>query len=415
MRRFVLLAALLLAAVPGFAQETRIAAVVNDDVISVPDLRSRMQLILVSSNLQDSPQTRQRLAPQVLRALVDEKLEMQEAKRLNIKVSDRELDEALERIEAQNRLPKGGLDRFLSERGVDRSSLTEQLTATIAWAKVVRRKFGQSGGVSEEEIDEAIARLKDMDGQQQARIAEIFLSVDTPQQEDEVKRAAERLFEQIGAGAKFPSVAQQFSQSATAAVGGDIGWVNPNQLGTEIAAAVERMKPGELSPPVRAAGGYYLLLLIDRRTVTAGSPVDAVVGLSQVMFPVPPNASEAETQKARQAAQAVADEAKSCGEMARIGRERAPKTSGDLGRVRVGDLPQELRPVVAALPVAQPSSPVPLRGGVGVLMVCSRDGGPGGPPARDEIAEGIARQKLENTARRYLRDLRRLAYVDVRV
>jgi peptidyl-prolyl cis-trans isomerase SurA len=149
--------------------------------------------------------------------------------------------------------------------------------------------------------------------------------------------------------------------------------------------------------------------------VTAGSPDDAVVGLTQVMFPVPPNASEAERQKAQQAAQAVASEAKSCGEMVRIGRERAPQTSGDLGRVRVGDLPQELRSVVTTLPVAQTSSPVPLRGGIGVLMVCSRDGGPGGPPPRDEIAEGIARQKLENTSRRYLRDLRRLAYVDVRV
>ena len=415
MRRFVLLVALLIAAAPGFAQETRIAAVVNDDVISVSDLRSRMQLVLISSNLQDSPQTRQRLAPQVLRTLVDEKLELQEAKRLNIKVSDRELDDALERIEAQNRLPKGGLDRFLSERGIDRSSLVDQLTATIAWAKVVRRKFGQTGGVSDEEVDEAVARLKDMDGQQQARIAEIFLSVDTPQQEDDVKHAAERLFEQIGAGASFPSVAQQFSQSATAAVGGDIGWVDPNQLGGEIAAAVERMKPGELSPPIRAAGGYYLVLLIDRRTVTAGSPDDAVVGLAQVMFPVPPNASEAERQKARQAAQSVADEAKSCGEMTRIGRERAPQTSGDLGRVRVGDLPAELRPVVAALPVAQASAPVPLRGGIGVLMVCARDAAPGSLPSRDEVAENIARQKLDNTARRYLRDLRRLAYVDVRV
>jgi peptidyl-prolyl cis-trans isomerase SurA len=289
------------------------------------------------------------------------------------------------------------------------------LTATIAWAKVVRRKFGQTGGISEEEIDEAIARLKDMDGQVQTRIAEIFLSVDSPQQEDEVKRVAERLFEQLGAGANFPSVAQQFSQSATAAVGGDVGWVSPNQLGSEIASYIQRMKPGELSPPIRAGGGYYLILLIDRRTLTAGSPDDVAVNLTQVMFPVPPNAAEADRQKAEQAAQAVSTEAKSCGEMARLGRERAPQTSGDLGRVRVGDLPAELRPVVAALPVAQASAPVPLRGGIGVLMVCARDAAPGSLPSRDDIAENIARQKLDNTARRYLRDLRRLAYVDVRV
>jgi peptidyl-prolyl cis-trans isomerase SurA len=399
----------------AWGQETRIAAVVNDDAISMADLDSRIRLVFASSNLEDTPQIRARLAPQVLRSLIDEKLEVQEAKRLNITVADAEVDDAISRIEAQNRLPKGGLDALLAQRGVDKQSLRDQLSATLLWGKVIRRKMSMSGGISEEEIDEAIERQQRAAGQPQSRVAEIVLTVDSPQQEEEVRRAIDRLFEQLKAGADFARVAQQFSQSATAAVGGDIGWVTPDQLGEELGQMVRRLNPGEMSPPVRGPAGWYLLLLIDRRAgVARASADDASVSLVQVMFPVAPDAPAAERDRAKAAAETVSATAKSCGEMVKMGQERAPQTSGDLGRVRLGDLPPDVRQVVANLPVAQTSPVVPLRGGVGVLMVCQRDE-PANGPNRDDIAEDLARQRFESIGRRYLRDLRRTAFVDIRV
>src|SRR5947209_17434585 len=110
------LVALILSAGPAAAQETRIAAVVNDEVISVADVAARIRLVLISSNIPDTPDTRQRVARQVVRILIDEKLEMQEAKRLNITVSDDEVAKALANIEAQNKLPKGGLEAMLTAR-----------------------------------------------------------------------------------------------------------------------------------------------------------------------------------------------------------------------------------------------------------------------------------------------------------
>src|SRR5437660_9143780 len=95
--RALLVLTLLAVATPGLAQEMRIAAVVNDDVISIADLSARMRLIISSSNIEDSPQTQQRIGRQVLRNLIDEKLEMQEAKRLNIIVSSNEIAEAIGR------------------------------------------------------------------------------------------------------------------------------------------------------------------------------------------------------------------------------------------------------------------------------------------------------------------------------
>jgi peptidyl-prolyl cis-trans isomerase SurA len=231
-----------------------------------------------------------------------------------------------------------------------------------------------------------------------------------------VHRFAERLFEQMKQGAQFPALAQQFSQSATAAVGGDIGWVSPDQLGGEVGEAVRRLSPGEVSPPFRAAGGYYIVYVVDRRVSAGAAAADTVVQLVQVVFPVPPSAPDAEKQRAFAQAEEIAATARSCGEMLKLGTERAPQTSGDLGRVKVSEMPAELRETISTLPVAQPSKPLPLRGGIGVLMVCARDAPAGaGSTDRDQIHETLLRQRAETIARRYLRDLRRTAFVDVRV
>jgi peptidyl-prolyl cis-trans isomerase SurA len=405
---------LLTTGVAARAQETRIAAVVNDEVISVADLAARIRLVFASSNIPDTPDTRQRVTRQVVRMLIDEKLEMQEAKRLNITVSDDEAAKAFANIEAQNKLPKGGLEAMLTARGIPRSTLIDQLTATLAWGKVIRQNLNRVTPISDEEIDSAIARLREAEDQPRARVAEIFLAVSNPQQDEEVHRFADQLFDQLRQGAHFSALAQQFSQSATAAVGGDIGWVSPSQLASEIGSTVQKLNPGELAPPVRAAGGYYLILVTDKQT-GGSSEEDTRVSLVQIMFPLAANAAPADRQKVTAQADSVSKQAKSCGEMARIGHEQAPQTSGEIGKLRVGDLPAELRKTVLGLQVAEASPPVPLRGGIGVLMVCERENAANALPNREQMADDLARERFENLAQRYLRDLRRAAFVDMRV
>lgn len=397
------------------AQETRIAAVVNDDVISVNDLDARIKLVLLSSQLPDTPQVRQRVTPQVLRSLIDESLEIQEAKRFNVSISDQAVNQAFDRLEQQNNMPKGTLDKLLASHGIPRSTLVGQITATLAWNKLVDGRLSPNVSVSDEEINETMAHIKDSIGKPQSRVGEIFLAVDNPTQEPEVKSLADRLVEQIRNGASFSAVAQQFSQAATAAVGGDLGWVLPNELPPEVEQTVERMQPGQLAPPIRGPGGFYLVYLADRRVLGQPSPNDALITMTRVAFALPPGASEAERQKAIAAAQQVADTAKSCGEMLKIGQQVSPQISGELRDVKIGTLPAELRPTIEALKVAEPSKPLVLKDGVGVLMVCERKDPPSPIASREQVQESLMRQRLDTLARRYLRDLRRAAYVDMRV
>src|SRR5436190_7398357 len=271
----------------GGAPQLGIAAVVNDEVISIFDLISRVRLVMISSNIADTPETRQRIAPQVLRSLIDEKLQLQEAKRQSVTASDEELNKGLAQIEKQNNMKPGQLNEFLKSRGLDRGQLVDQMTASIVWAKLVKRQAAQSASISDDEIDEALKRAKEHASEPQSRVAEIFLAVDNPSQDEEVRRLAERLGQQMRQGARFSAVAQQFSQSATAGVGGDIGWVRPDQLSPELGKAVGQLKQGELSPPVRTGGGYYLLLVVDRRNSGGGGgeAQGTVFDIVQVVFP----------------------------------------------------------------------------------------------------------------------------------
>src|SRR5262249_6336005 len=104
-----------------------IAAVVDDQVISVGDLGARIKMVMLSTNIGDSPESRARIANQVLRAMIDEKLELEEAKRQNVSATDTEVDKAIATIAKQNNLTAAQLDDVLKSHGVERSALTDQL------------------------------------------------------------------------------------------------------------------------------------------------------------------------------------------------------------------------------------------------------------------------------------------------
>src|SRR6185312_12250582 len=401
---------------PAPQSQTTIAAVVNDEVISVFDLTSRIRIVMISSNIPDTPENRQKIGKQVLKQLIDEKLELQEAKKKSVTATDAEIQTAVSLIEKQNNMRPGQLNEFLKSKGIDRGSLVDQITASIVWGKLVRRLAAATTEISDEEIDEATKRAKEHANEPEARVAEIFLAVDTPAQDAEVRATADRLIDQMHKGARFSAVAQQFSKSATAAVGGDLGWIRPDQLAPELAKAVANLKPGELSPPIRTGAGYYLMLVLDRRTGTSGSgsEQDTVYDVVQVVFPLPAPASDAQKRTAVAGVEGIRNSAKTCADFLRLGKEKVPQYSSE-GHLRANQIAPELRKLIDGLSPNQASQPILQKNGVGVIMLCGKKAG-GGPTAitRNSVLESLASQRYDTVARRYLTDLRRTAYVDVR-
>jgi len=200
-----------------------IAAVVNDEVVSAYDLEQRVALIVSSTGVDGSGEAGKRLREQVLRTLIDEKLQMQEAKRLEIVADPKEVDETLSGIAEQNRMTTDQLRETLERSGVSIDSLLTQIRAEIAWSDLVRKKFLSRISPGDEQVDEVLARMEANAGRPEFLVAEIFLSVESPDDDEEVRRSAMRLVEQLQQGAAFNAVARQFSQAATAATGGDLG------------------------------------------------------------------------------------------------------------------------------------------------------------------------------------------------
>jgi peptidyl-prolyl cis-trans isomerase SurA len=403
---------------PGQSQRSAaapsIAAVVNDDAISFFDLASRARMVLISSNIPDTPENRQRIAPQVLRSLIDEKLELQEAKRQNVTITEEELKKGIDQLEKQNNMRPGQLDEFLKARGIERAAIVDQLTASLLWAKLVKRQASQGLTISDDEIDDALKRLKEHAGEPQSRVAEIFLAIDNPAQEDQVRQLADRLTAQMKQGARFSAVARQFSQAASAAVGGDIGYMRPDQLPPELGKVVATLKPGELSSPIRSGGGYYLLLVLDRKLGAGSAEQEPIFDIVQVVFAFPPKASQAAKHAALAEAASIRGQAKDCPSMLKIGQEKAPQLSSQ-GKLAASQIAPEMRKVIESMPIGQVSQPIVQKNGVGVIMICDKSTGksPTGV-TREEVADTLLRQRLDTMSRRYMRDLRRTAYVDVR-
>lgn len=420
MRKFFLVFLLLLP-LPALAEPTLgIVATVNDDAITTSDLSSRTRLMLLGSGIQPSPEILSHLQQQVLRTLIDEHLQMQEAKQLNITVSDTEIDEQVAKLAEQNHMPAAQLPDFFARGGVPISTLRDQMRASIAWGKVVQRKLRPQVDIGEDEVDAEITRLEANAGKPEYLIADIFLPVDSPQQEQSVQQSANKLIDTMAHGARFSGIARQFSQSASAAAGGDLGWLQPGQLEPQLDEAIRNMHPGTLSPPVRTATGYHILMLRDMRlTPGAAAPADpaqTTFNLRQVMIPLAGSASGSEVTAASSKLEEMQKQAKSCTDMERFAAAQGDSKRGDLGDIKYPDLPPALQQMISALPDNIPSPSLRNEHGVLFLMVCSRQA-PAGATAgvdRSQIMNRIGGQKLELLARRYLRDLRQNAFIDVR-
>jgi len=267
----------MLAGAPGraAAQEDlfRPAAVVNDDIISVLDLAMRVQLAIIAAGVQDSQDVRRRLTPQVLSSLIDERLQMQEAKRLDIEVTDLQVAGALEQIAQQNNMTEGQFLTMLRNRGVIPTTLIDQIRAQIAWQSIIQRRVRPNVVIPPEEVEEVVSRLSARRGSIERRVAEIFIPVESIATEAEAQTNANKLFEELRRGANFAGLARQFSQSGTATLGGDLGWVRDGELDEELNTVLAQMGPGEVSVPIRTLSGFHILLLRDLRK-NEGQEVD---------------------------------------------------------------------------------------------------------------------------------------------
>ncbi len=413
----MLVTAVLIAPNAVQAQEVlRIAAVVNDDVISVLDVENRLRLVLLESGLPNDAQTRRRLVSEVVRQLIDERLRMQEAERAGVRIGQRALDRELEKVAQSNKMTAEQLQNLFQQQNIDPITVRARLEANLAWQGIIRRRLRRLVDVGEDEIDEELERLRQALYKPQKLVREIFLAVENPDQEIEIRQSISRLRRQIEEGADFGALARTFSQSSSAEDGGEMGWVTSDQFQEDINAAIQALKPNELSPPIRSLGGYHLFQVLDeRKPSTAEDPMDARLSLSQITIPIDSAAAQDVRAEARRTLLAARETIESCADVETSADEIEGAKTNQIDDVRLGDLSPALRDTLAPLQTAQTTDPLDLGRSMALITVCKRTQDNPNLPSRDEIRNKIGTERLNLVARRYLRDVRRDAFIDIRL
>ena len=392
-----------------------IAAVVNDEIISNFDLDQRIRLVISSSGAEPSARLANQLKSQVLTGLINERLQIQEARRLNIDVTEDEITGAVGFIEEQNGMEKGNLARVLESQGASIVTLRDQLRAQISWSKVISRRLRPRVVVGKDEVDTLVTRLK-KSGRVEHLTSEIFLSFrdqNAAVREDVIANAL-TLIGQLQDGASFPILAQQFSQSVSAADGGDLGWITSAELPDAAGAALETLTVNEVSSPISTRDGVYILLVKERRRFASVDPEQVTVALKQIFVPLKADADDDSIGSQMALARTVAGTVRGCDDFEALAQEMGSDESGDLGRIKVSDTPAQFRETILALDVGEASQPVRTDTGIHVFIVCERVQPEAPEPDRRAIENSIGQARLSMLARRYLRDLRRDAVVDIR-
>ena len=396
--------ALFLAAAPGSARDIEgIAAVVNDQVISLYDVDQRVDLFFATSGIEKSPEMTERMRDQVLRSLVDEKLQMQEATRVEIQIEETEIEERMELLAKQDNRTLDGIKEFLESKSIEENTLKAQIRAELAWNQFVRRNFGGRIKVGDPEIEEQYEKAVKAVNQTRYLVSEILLNLDNFSTEEQVRQISGEIVRQLQSGTSFPAVARQFSIAPTAGQGGQLGWISADQLNPRLSQVLRQMQVGQISSPIPTTGGVYILALADKRA-GGNDPSKNQFDVLTVAFP---------DSVKRQRIDKYVSDFKTC----RRAQDKAKKLKASVkrsGLKQLRTLPGAVALAVVDLEAGEVAPPSQQNNVTNVYIVCDRKDDLGIEISRDQIADNIFSQRISVMARRHLRDLRRDAVVEYR-
>lgn len=395
------------------SQVDRIVATVNDQVISSYDLAQRSTLALSATGQPNTAQNRVAIRSQVLNALINEKLQLQEAARLHIVVSKSDLNKALALIAKRNNVPSGQLKALLAEKGIPEPALAAQIKAEIAWSRVVGREIGPKIRITDQEVKRALEKLKAERNATRYNVSEIFLAADHPAQYATVEKSAQQLVATLRKGANFAAVARQFSQANNASKGGELGWVTPDTLPPQVARVLRQLPVNQISDPIRTPGGYYIILSRGSANIRPNDPQDVIVTLKQIFLPLSANASPSAVQSQLDLALAVRGAVKGCDDIEKVDTELHSPGPMMLGTGPLHNLSPAMRKLIKPLAEGELSQPVRAEDGFHMVMVCGRHKPNTALPTEAQMRNMLAEKRAELLAQNLMRELRQNAVVDI--
>ncbi|HEY8574607.1 peptidylprolyl isomerase [Phenylobacterium sp.] len=393
-----------------------VAAVVNDEIISTYDLAQRMRLLIATSGVQPTQENLPQFQREALISLIDERLQLQELRRvekerkINIVADEEDVDRQLGELAQQSNLRPEAFVTALRGQGINPDTLREQIRAEISWRRWIQGYYGSRLRIGEDQVTLVQQRLAAAASKPQYQVSEVFIDANRVGGMQAATAGAQQLVQQLQQGAPFPAVARQFSAAATAATGGDAGWVSPGEMPPEVDAALEQLRPGQLSAPIPVRDGVYIVYLRDKRGGAGGT----LVNLKQAAVALPQGATPGDEAAARVKLEAIRTQATGCNDLEAVAGRAQGVVAGDLGEAEVSDLIPAFQEAANQLQVGQISQPVRSPAGLHVLAVCGKRAAGAAQLDREQIENRLYGQQLSMIARRAMRDLRNSATIETR-
>jgi peptidyl-prolyl cis-trans isomerase SurA len=421
--RFAILLPLVLglAAIAARAEPLdRIVAVINDGVVLQTELDRAMELgrrQLAERNIPAPPDDV--LRTQVLERLVLTRVQTQRAQEAGIRVDDRELNEVLTNIASQNKMSLSEFAEAVKKEGMEYLALREQIRDEVVISRLRAREVENRVLVTDQDIELFLANQSRMD-QSEYRVSHILVAVpDGASSETRIKARdkAEALLKRLRGGEDFAQIAIANSDGQQALAGGDLDWRAGSNLPELFANAVQKLKPGELSPVLENASGFHILKLVEQR---GGDERKTITETQAQHILLTPNALRNEEQTKQQIRQ-LHDRLKKGEDLGAIAKQLSDDTGskaagGDLGWQPAGVFAPEFEDAIKALQPGQYSAPFRTSFGWHIAKVVDRRT----RDATDLTRRARARAAIQNrkAAEEYdmwLRRLRAEAYVEYRL
>jgi peptidyl-prolyl cis-trans isomerase SurA len=399
----------------------RIAAIVNDGLVLKSELD--VQMSTVQKRLQDQRvelPSQSVLQQQVLDRLVLQEIQLQRAKHVGMTVTDEQLNGALQEIAARNKIPFDQLPTALAAQGVDYKLYRESMRKELTLSTLRQRDVIAHINVSPHELEQYLARQQNAASNDEFNVSHILMSLPaaaTPQQLEEISHKAQDVAARAGKGEDFGQLAIANSNSQTALDGGQLGWRKGGQLPQFILDLVVKMKPGEVSQPVRTPSGYHIVKLNERRSGEAPVIISQIHVRHILMKPNELDDDETVRQKLAKLRDRI-EKGESFSGIASTASEdpgSAPD-GGDLGWSGPGTFVPEFDKAIADLKDNEISEPFKTRYGWHIVqMLGTRTYDSTDDVRRQKAFAAIRESKADEETELWLRRLRDEAFVETKM
>src|SRR5471032_2140920 len=386
-----------------------IAVIVNDDVITRQELAARVKTVAGRMQAQHVP--------------IPEAADLQEAKEMGVRVDDSMLDRAVGRIAEQQKMTIQQLRDATEKEGTPYAAFREEIRQEIIMQRLREHEVDSKIQISDAEVDSYLAAQKAAAAEQfEDNISQIMVRVPENANAEVIaaRRArAEEVMRQLRTGADFAKMAGTYSDASDALKGGEIGWRNPDRLPPMFAEALNKLKPGQVTPIMKSVGAFHILKLVDRRSVAEAQAAAAVqqTHARHILIKVTPTMSAYDAKrKLIELKERLDNKAATFEELARqYGTDSSAAKGGDLGWLYPGDTVPEFEAAMNALQPGQVSEPIETSFGYHLIEVLERKSDDVSKERERNAARNAIRdRKVEEETEAWSRQIRYQAYVEYR-